>query len=128
MGNRILKESICTSDNLDLLTPFQENFFYRLLVKADNCGRLDARLRLLSCRLFPLKDISVETVEETLQALEKAELIRRYQVDEDPYLQVIGWARHQPVRSKRSKYPAPEGEESAVNPPAVTKRPAKAKL
>ena len=31
MPNRIIKESICTSDNIEALTDFQETFFYRLI-------------------------------------------------------------------------------------------------
>lgn len=43
MPNRIIKESICTSDTLSRLSDFQENFFYRLIVSVDDYGRLDAR-------------------------------------------------------------------------------------
>lgn len=45
MGNRILKESICTSENIDALSYFQEVFFYRMIVKCDDFGRVDARPR-----------------------------------------------------------------------------------
>ena len=109
MGNRILKESIVTSDNLDLLTPFQETFFFRLLVIVDDYGRMDARPKLLSARLYPLKNIPEETVSDSLQVLEEANLIFLYQVNGRPYLQIVTWERHQTIRNKRSKYPDPEG-------------------
>ena len=38
MPNRILKESICLNRKIDRLTDFQENLFYRLIVKVDDYG------------------------------------------------------------------------------------------
>ena len=55
MPNRIIKESICTSDSINQLTPFQEVFFYRLLVNCDDYGRLDARPEVLASKLYPLR-------------------------------------------------------------------------
>ena len=39
MPNRILKDSICTSPNIDTLSREAEVFFYRLLVQCDDHGR-----------------------------------------------------------------------------------------
>ena len=53
MPNRIIKESICTSDTIDQLSPEEEIFFYRLIVNCDDYGRMDARpqiLRASGCR------------------------------------------------------------------------------
>lgn len=108
MPSRFLKESICTSDNLDRLTEFQEVFFYRLIVNCDDFGRFDARPKLMSSKLFPLRDISEEKVCETLDALIEAELITVYRVRNKPYLQVITWENHQQRRATASKYPGPE--------------------
>jgi hypothetical protein len=110
MGNRILKESICTSENIDALSYFQEVFFYRMIVKCDDFGRVDARPRILASWLFPLRGLSDKDVNEALRALVCADLITLYEVDGRPYLQVVTWNRHQQVRNKRSKYPAPEEE------------------
>ena len=43
MPNRIIKESVCYSDDLDQLTAFEETVFYRLIVRVDDNGRIDAR-------------------------------------------------------------------------------------
>lgn len=107
MPNRILKESICTSDNLDELTPFQETFFYRLIVNCDDFGRMDARPKILTAKLFPLKSIRLDDVTKALQALSSAELVILYEVDGKPLLQMKSWERHQQVRAKMSRYPAP---------------------
>ena len=55
MPNRILKESICTSDQIDALTWFDEVVWYRLIVNCDDYGRMDGRPAVLKSRLFPLK-------------------------------------------------------------------------
>ena len=108
MPNRIIKESICTSDNLDKLSAFQETMFYRLLVNCDDYGRMDARPKILASKLFPLKDIRVNQIEDGLRALTSAELVIIYEVDGKPFLQMKTWERHQQIRAKKSKYPSPE--------------------
>ena len=106
MPNRFIKESICTSENIDQLTEFQEVFFYRLIVNCDDFGRFDARLKLLSSKLFPLRDVSTEKVAETLEALQDADLIVVYEVNGHPYLQMKTWDKHQQGRASKSKYPS----------------------
>ena len=108
MPNRIIKESICTSDNLDKLSAFQETMFYRLIVNCDDYGRMDARPKILASKLFPLKDIRVNQIEDGLRALTSAELVIIYTVDGKPFLQMKTWECHQQIRAKKSKYPAPE--------------------
>ena len=106
MPNRIIKESICTSENIDQLTEFQEVFFYRLMVNCDDFGRFDARLKLLASKLFPLRDIPTEKIAETLDALRNADLIVVYEVKGHPYLQMKTWDKHQQGRASKSKYPS----------------------
>ena len=108
MPNRILKESICTSDNIDELTTFQENVFYRLLVCCDDFGRMDARPKILASKLYPLKTIRADQMADALRALSSAELVTLYEVGGKPFLQMKTWERHQQIRAKRSKYPEPE--------------------
>ena len=107
MPNRIIKESICTSENIDQLSAFQETVFYRLIVNCDDYGRLDARPKLLASKLFPLKDIRASQIEDALQALTSAELIDLYTVDGKSFLQMKTWDRHQTIRAKKSRYPSP---------------------
>ena len=108
MPNRIIKETICTSENVDQLTPFQENVFIRLIVNCDDFGRFDGRVKVLASRLFPLKDISCETMLEAVEALEKADLVTVYKVNGRPYVQLKTWLSHQTPRAKKSKYPSPD--------------------
>ena len=107
MPNRIIKESICTSDSIDQLTPFEETVFIRLMVNCDDFGRFDARPKILSAKLFPLKDIGVDEMRDALSALVNADLVTVYEVDGKPFLHLNSWEKHQQTRATKSKYPAP---------------------
>lgn len=108
MPNRIIKESICTSDTIDQLTWFEEAFFYRLIVNCDDYGRFDARLPILKARLFPLKTITEKQIGEALNKLSTVGIVTVYEYDGRPYLQLVTWDKHQQIRAKKSKYPAPD--------------------
>lgn len=108
MPNRILKESVCTSPNIERLNWFEEVCFYRLIVQCDDYGRLDARPPLVRARLFPLQEeVTTDDVAAALEALEDAGLLLRYTVEEQPYLQLLTWGRHQKVRTPRLRFPPP---------------------
>ena len=109
MPNRILKDSICTSPNIDALSQEAETFFYRLLVQCDDFGRMDARLAILRARCYPLRldAVTDKHVSAWLAELVNAELVLLYSVDGRQYLQMKTWERHQQVRAKYSKYPDP---------------------
>ena len=115
MPNRIIKESICTSDTIDSLSMFEEVVFYRLIVNCDDFGRFDARPKVLSSKLFPLKDISVEQMQGALDALCAAGLIIVYVVNGRPYLQMNTWHKHQSQRATKSKYPSPDESDSPAS-------------
>lgn len=108
MPNRIIKESICTSDNIDSLSPFEEVCFYRLMVNCDDFGRFDARAKILSSRLFPLKNVTPEQMQTALDSLVNADLVTVYEVGGKPFLHLNSWERHQQTRATKSKYPAPD--------------------
>jgi len=107
MPNRFLKESICTSEEIDRLSPFAEITFYRLIVNCDDFGRYDARPKLLASRLFPLRDVTTNDIQNALAELSDAGLIDLYEVDKKPYLQMKTWDKHQQKRSDKSKFPDP---------------------
>jgi len=117
MPNRILKETICTSDNLDHLSMGAEVFFYRLLVRCDDFGRMDARCSILRAACFPLRldGITDEQMAGWLKELVSAGLLWIYAVDNHSYLQITKWDKHQQKRAKFSKYPQPPDDASACN-------------
>lgn len=107
MPNRILKDSICTSPNIDGLSREAEVFFYRLLVQCDDYGRMDARPAILRAKCYPLQidTVTQDSVKQWLGELVRAELVIVYTVNGCDYLQMRTWDRHQQIRAKRSKYP-----------------------
>ena len=104
MPNRIIRESILTSERVDELDPAAEVFYRRLLSKVDDYGRYDARPSILRASLYPLRVDRVREADCTrwIAICEKAGLIALYQHDGKPFLAVAntGWQ----VRSP-SKYP-----------------------
>ena len=108
MPNRIIKESVCTSDSIDKLDWFEEVLFYRLMVSCDDYGRFDGRTAVIKNRLFPLKEaLTMEEVSHALQRLSEVDLVRMYEAEGKPYLYLPTWEHHQTIRAKRSKYPVP---------------------
>ena len=115
MPNRIIKESICRSDNLDRLSAEEECFFYRLLVQCDDFGRYDGRPAIIKGACFPLKEhISTAVVAQMMESLVRESLIFMFTVDGLPYIQMTKWGKHQQIRAKRSKYPEPNGDSEIV--------------
>jgi len=105
MPNRIIKESICTSDEIDALTAEEEVFFYRLMVNCDDFGLLDARPKILASKCYPLKSIDIKRIVKMIGALVEVGLVNLYKVDERPYLAIAKWSEHQQIRAKRPKFP-----------------------
>ncbi len=112
MPNRLLKEGICTSDAINLLSSDSEVLFYRLLVAADDFGRMDGRVQIVKSQCFPLKDyFTAEKIKDLLLELIEADLIQFYHVDNKPFFFIKKW--DQRVRSK-GKYPEPPEESQEV--------------
>lgn len=109
MPNRIIKESVCTSDTIDQMTWFEECFYTRLWTACDDYGRMDARPAILKSKLFPLKErLSLKDIQNALQKMVDIGCVRLYECDSKPYLYLPSWEVHQQVRAKKSKYPSPD--------------------
>ena len=108
MPNRLLKESICASPNINQLSDKAEAFFYRLIVNSDDYGRLDGRLMIIISRCYPLriKDTTEEEIINLLMELSNAKLINVFKKDDRIFIQISTWEKHQQIRAKKSKYPA----------------------
>lgn len=113
MPNRIIKESICTSETIDQLSAEEECLFYRIIVNCDDYGRADARIAVLASRCYPLRSsvIKHNLLIKMLNKLQDVGLLYLY--CDGKYLQVKTWELHQQIRAKRSKFPAPG--ESDIN-------------
>ncbi len=106
MPNRVLKESICYSGDIDKLTPFEETVFYRIIVRADDYGNLDGRMDFLKSVLFTTKpSVGVKKIQSACEKLEEVGLVLFYEVDGKPYLHITNWDKHQRMRKTHGKYP-----------------------
>lgn len=116
MPNRIIKESICTSDKLNELTDFQFRLWVGLLVTADDAGRGDARPAIIRGRIFPLRDrLTVKEVDGALRALAANGCVSLYTVGGKPYYWFPTWTAHQRLDRAKPKYPAPEEADQPQN-------------
>lgn len=111
MPNRILKESIKTSAQIDALTWFEEVVYYRLIVSADDYGCMDGRVILLRNELFPTKEnVTKKAVEDAIAKLASVGLLCKYTVNGMPYLCFPTWEKHQRIRNMHRKYPEPPND------------------
>ena len=120
MPNRIIKESIRTSDTVAEMSDFQFRLWVGLIVSADDYGRGDARPEILKGQIFPLrKKVKEKDIESALNGLAALGCVELYTVNGKPYYSFPTWGDHQRIQTKRSKFPAPTENdgllESTVN-------------
>lgn len=109
MPNRLIKDSIHTSDTVNAMTDFQFRIWVNLITYVDDFGRGDARPAVIKGMCFPLLEaVTPENVGCTLLELERMDCIHLYRVGGKPYLCFPKWSDHQTIRNQKSKYPAPE--------------------
>lgn len=109
MPNRIIKETIRTSDTLSSVSSDAERLFWRLVVSVDDFGRFDARPNVVlgQCLSSFIGTVLIEQVKGWLRELARVQLINIYRTkDGGLYLQLTNWSRHQTIRAKKSKFPS----------------------
>ena len=110
MPNRIIKESITTSEDISKLSFGAEVMFYRLMVKADDFGAYYGNVQILLNTLFPLQTTKVhaKNVRTWLEELCAAGLVFTFEHDGKQYIQISNWSKHQRIRTKKHKFPKPD--------------------
>lgn len=108
MPNRLIREGFLDSEAIHALSDAAECFFHRLMLTADDAGRMDGRVEILRARLFPL-DISrrASDVEKTLSECVAQGLVIPYERKGQRFLQLAKWQRCSPCVT--SKYPWRDG-------------------
>ncbi|TAL90929.1 MAG: hypothetical protein EPN62_00920 [Candidimonas sp.] len=108
MPTRIIREGILTSERINVLSPFAELFYRRLMSVVDDYGRYTANLTLLRASCYPLQLDSVkeDSIKKHLAECADAGLIVLFTVAGKAYLEMQDF--NQRVQSK-SKYPEPPG-------------------
>ena len=108
MPNRIIKESICSSEKLAALSDFEFRLWVGLITQADDAGRGDARPAIIKGHIFPFRErLSIKDIDAALQELAAKGCVALYKVDGKPYFLFPGWVKHQRVRDCKPKYPEP---------------------
>jgi hypothetical protein len=74
-------------------------------VNCDDFGRFDGRVKVLAARLFPLKDITREQMQDALDSLIAADLVTIEDGYGKPVVCMKTWSKHQRTRANETKYP-----------------------
>ena len=108
MPNRIIKDSIHVSEDVNRMTDFEFRLWIHLIAYVDDYGRGDARPAVIRGKCFPLKrDLTEEKISETMKSLSKKGSIILYQVNGTEFFYFPTWSSHQRIQTKKSKYPEP---------------------
>lgn len=119
MPNRIIKESICTSESLANVSIGGNLLFDRLTTKADDHGCFDARVKIIRGGVFPLmmEKVRENDIEKWLTELQAVDCIRLWNHANGVRYGVFpNFSDHQTVRSlHKRKTPTPPDEVLASN-------------
>lgn len=108
MPNRIIKDTIRTSKNVNALTDFQFRVWLYLITYADDYGRGSADAELLKGFVFPRrKGITEGQIQKALDDLANIGMISLYEVDGESYFCFPNWGKHQRIQARKEKFPAP---------------------
>ena len=108
MPNRMLKESILSSEKFNSLTWFEQSTYIRLILLADDYGRLDGRDVILKSYCYPLDDkVTRSAISKAISHMVNVGLLQKYEVNNKPYLCFPNFGKYKRLRSKTSKYPEP---------------------
>lgn len=107
MPNRVVRDKILKSDKINKLSWQGEVFFRRLMSVVDDFGLYDARPSVVRAELFPLRldKVSEPDVRKWMTECSEAGVVRLYQVDEKPFLEIVDF--NQTLRIKKPKFPKP---------------------
>ena len=118
MGNRMLKDSLCSSDKIASLSDFEFRLWVGLILSVDDVGRGDARPAIIKGRVFPLRErVTVKEISDALHGLAAKGCVSLYTVGGKPYFWFPTWGNHQRIRDCRPKYPGPDDADIFDNSP-----------
>lgn len=112
MPNRIVRDGFIDSEAVNALGDPAECFYHRLLLAADDAGRMDGRVEMLRARLFPLSSRRASDVEKQLSDCIRLGLVIPYTWDGKPFIQLAKWQRCSPCVN--SKFPWKDGSHRIV--------------
>lgn len=128
MPSRVVRGEILSSFSLSRVSRDAEAFFWRLLIAADDFGRLDGRIGVLRAVVFPAReDICSGEIERWVSELSGCDPdgsgpVIRYEVEGRPYLQLQSWEKHRSTskRAEKSRFPGvPENPRGNPGDPRI---------
>lgn len=105
--SRNIKPGFFLNDELAEIEPLGRLLFAGIWTIADREGRLEDRPKKIKAAILPYDNCNVD---ELLQELFNRKFIIRYQIDNDAYIQITNWHKHQNPHYKEvpSEIPPPE--------------------
>lgn len=121
MRARSLKPGFFQNEHLAALSPHARLLFAGLWCIADREGRMEDRPQRIKASIFPYESIDIEALLTEL-ATSSGNFIIRYQTDENHFIQVVNFRRHQTPHIKEcaSTIPAPYQHQTTNKPKAST--------
>lgn len=106
---RMIDPGFWIDEKLGTISPLARLLFMGLISNSDDEGRLPGHPALIKSQVFPYDaDITPEQVTQWLGQLEELEILIIYTVDNQTYIQIKNFLKHQTInRPTASKYPDP---------------------
>jgi len=117
--SRVIRGEILTSESMSRVSRDAEMLFWRLILYADDFGRLDCRIRVLKGALYTLRDdVGPEQIIGWLRELHTEGCIQVYQVGGHEYAQLTNWEEHRgnQRRGAQSRLPGPTESDPPPSP------------
>lgn len=104
MPNRIIKESICSSEKIAALSDFEFRLWVGLITQADDAGRGDARPAIMKGHVFPFREqVTPSAIQDALAKLADACVIQLDDRLKPKTFKITGWERLQPDAGRRTQ-------------------------
>ncbi|MEE9366959.1 MAG: hypothetical protein V3W44_09755 [Dehalococcoidales bacterium] len=115
MPSRIIRESICSSPTLALLSAGAERLMYRIMVRSDDFGRFLADPAVVRGECIPLLGATDYDLVSWLRELREVGAVDYYEIGGRVYGQFVNWKKYNKTRAKASKYPARKHVQTSAN-------------
>lgn len=107
--SRNIKPGFFVNEQLADMDPLTRLLFIGLWTLADKEGRLEDRPRRIHVSCLPYDQVNVDSC---LDQLQTNGFIHRYKVENEGYIQVVNWRRHQNPHHKEADSVIPEQQKN----------------
>jgi len=111
-NRRMLSKTISTSRKVNRLPDRAALLYTWMIPHTDDYGRLEGDSLSIKAKVVPMRQITEKEIEEDLKILENNGLIKRYEINEEMYIEIIAFESFQTFRSdrpRRALYPDSNG-------------------